>query len=337
MEQASIPLTRDLVLIGGGHTHALVLHQWAMKPLPGVRLTVINPGPTAPYSGMLPGFIAGHYARDELDIDLVRLARRAGGRLVMGKAHGIDRDGKRILVEGRPAIGYDVASIDIGITSTLTELPGFVEHGLPAKPLGAFATAWGDFLAQSGPVSIAVIGAGVAGAEVAMAMAYALEHAGRPAKITLLDQGPALAALGPGARAKMLQEIAAHNVELKEHVRPARVEADKVVLEGGEEIPADLTVGAAGSNPYPWLVETGLTDAAGFVPVDKYLRSMDPAIYAVGDCAEMTATPRPKAGVYAVRQAPYLFNNMRFQLSRAGALKPYPAQKDYLRLISTGR
>ncbi|MEL6550654.1 MAG: selenide, water dikinase SelD [Pseudomonadota bacterium] len=337
MHQPSLPLTRDLVLIGGGHTHALVLKSWAMDPLPGVRLTVINPGPTAPYSGMLPGFIAGHYRRDELDIDLVRLVRRAGGRVIMAKATGIDRAARRIAVEGRPPVGYDYASLDIGITSTLTALPGFVEHGLPAKPLGPFATAWDAFINEPGPARVAVIGAGVAGAEVAMAMAYSLREAGRAAEITLVDQGPALAAISAGARRRMLREIASYGVRLIERARPARVEPDRLILESGEEIASDLTVGAAGSNPYPWLAETGLTDAAGFVTVDKYLRSDDARIFAVGDCAEMVTTPRPKAGVFAVRQAPILFNNLRHVLSRAGAMKPYPAQKDYLRLISTGR
>ncbi len=92
MMTPQIPLTRDLVLVGGGHTHALVLRKWAMHPLPGVRLTLINPGPTAPYSGMLPGFVAGHYRRDELDIDLVQLARYAGARLIVDKACGLDRN-----------------------------------------------------------------------------------------------------------------------------------------------------------------------------------------------------------------------------------------------------
>ena len=95
-----IPLTRDLVLIGGGHSHALVLRMWGMKPLAGVRLTVINPTPTAAYSGMLPGHIAGHYTRDDLDIDLVRLCRFAGARLIIGEATAIDRQAKNVTVKG---------------------------------------------------------------------------------------------------------------------------------------------------------------------------------------------------------------------------------------------
>ena len=91
-----VPLTRDLVLIGGGHAHALVLRKWGMDPLPGARLTVINPGPTAPYTGMLPGHVAGHYSRDMLEIDLVRLCRHAGARL--GMRLGIGRiAGRRAL------------------------------------------------------------------------------------------------------------------------------------------------------------------------------------------------------------------------------------------------
>jgi len=71
----AVPYTQDLVLVGGGHAHALVLRAWGMNPMPGARLTVINPGPTAPYTGMLPGHVAGHYGRDDLEIDLVCLCQ----------------------------------------------------------------------------------------------------------------------------------------------------------------------------------------------------------------------------------------------------------------------
>src|SRR5690554_790677 len=119
MQQMPLPLTRDVVLLGGGHAHALVLKQWGMKPLPGARLTLVSPEPVVPYTGMLPGHIAGHYSRDELDIDLVRLARHAGARLILGRGTGIDRAARRVAVPGRPPVAYDVLSIDIGITSDL--------------------------------------------------------------------------------------------------------------------------------------------------------------------------------------------------------------------------
>ena len=86
MQQLPFPLLKNVVLVGGGHAHALVLRAWAMNPVAGARITVINPHPTAPYTGMLPGYVAGHYTREELDIDLVKLARFADARFVLGLA-----------------------------------------------------------------------------------------------------------------------------------------------------------------------------------------------------------------------------------------------------------
>ena len=174
-----LPQTRDVVFVGGGHTHALVLRAWGMRPLPGARLTLINPGPTAPYSGMLPGFVAGHYDRDALDIDLVRLARFANARLISGAAVHLDLAAKEVHVPGRPPVAFDLCSLDIGITSAMPDLPGFSEFGVPAKPLGPFSRRWAGFLEGSGAARVVVLGAGVAGVELALAMAYALRGQGR--------------------------------------------------------------------------------------------------------------------------------------------------------------
>ncbi|MEX0301563.1 MAG: FAD-dependent oxidoreductase, partial [Leisingera sp.] len=217
MDSSRLPLTRDLVLVGGGHTHALVLRKWGMKPLPGARLTVINPGPAAPYSGMLPGFVAGHYEREELDIDLVRLARFAGARVVLGAAGRIDTAAQLVHVPGRPPIAYDAASVDIGITSAMPDLPGFAEHGIPAKPLGRFAAQWAAFREGDGPAHVAVIGGGVAGAELILAMAYALKQRGRLAQATLIDSDEALRAIGGKARQKLRRALVEQGVRLEEN------------------------------------------------------------------------------------------------------------------------
>ena len=102
--QLPFPLLKNVVLVGGGHAHALVLRAWAMNPTVGARVTVINPQPTAPYTGMLPGYVAGHYTRDELDIDLVRLARFADARFVQAKVTAIDLETKTVTVADRPPI-----------------------------------------------------------------------------------------------------------------------------------------------------------------------------------------------------------------------------------------
>lgn len=333
--QHPIPLTRDLVLIGGGHTHALVLRRWAMTPLPGARVTLINPGPTAPYSGMLPGFVAGHYSRSDLDIDLLRLARCAGARLVLGAATGLDLARREIHLAGRPPIGFDVASLDIGITSDMPDLPGFAGHAVPAKPLGPFAARWQAFLAGDGPAQVAVIGGGVAGAELAMAMAHALAQAKRPAEVTLIDRGRVLSALPARPRQRLLAALGGLGVRLAEGAQVTRIDGQGVHLAQGGVIAAQFVTGAAGAKPYDWLRETGLTLERGFVTVDDKLRSSDPAVFAVGDCAHMGFAPRPKAGVFAVRQAPVLFDNLRAALA-GQPWRHYRPQRDYLKLISMG-
>ncbi|WP_068244963.1 selenide, water dikinase SelD [Tritonibacter horizontis] len=335
MTHSDLPLTRDLVLVGGGHSHALVLRMWGMAPLAGVRLTVINPGPTAPYSGMLPGFVAGHYPREALDIDLVQLARFAGARLVLGSATAINPQTKQIHLPGRPAIAYDVASVDIGITSDMPALAGFGEHARPAKPLGAFATAWEAFRDGTGPARIACIGGGVAGVELILAMAHALRQQNRLAQATLIDAGAALSALGPRSIARLQKALRAQQVTVLENAPLAEVTATGLRLQDGREIASDFTVGAAGARPYDWLRDTGLTHHEGALVVTDRLQTSDPDIFASGDCAHMAFAPRPKAGVFAVRQAPVLFHNLRAALS-GGRMRRYRPQADYLKLISMG-
>lgn len=330
----NVPLTRDLVLVGGGHAHALVLKSWAMDPLPGVRVTMIDPGPRAAYSGMLPGFVAGHYDRDDLDIDLVRLARMAGARVILGRVEAMDLAGRSLTVPGRPPVHWDICSIDIGITSDMPALPGFAAHGVPAKPLGPFAARWDAYRQGTGPASVAVIGGGIAGAELAMAMAHGLKD--RQAQVTIIDRSRVAKELNAAARGKLIAAMDALGVVRKEGVSVAEVTGDGAVLEGGELVAAEFVTGAAGARPYDWLGQTGLDLQDGFVTVGRTLQSSDPAVFAVGDCAHLGFDPRPKAGVYAVREAPILAHNLRAALSGVGPMRRYSPQSDYLKLISLG-
>ena len=339
------PLIRDLVLVGGGHTHALVLRMWAMKPLAGVRLTLINPHPTAPYSGMLPGHVAGHYSRDDLEIDLVRLARFAGARLVIGSAGAIEPEAREIRVSGRAApIGYDIASIDIGIHARMPEIQGFEAHGTAVKPLDIYAERWNEFLARAGAgevaPEVAVIGGGIAGAELALAMAHALR--GRVAdaarvRVTLIEAGGDIVAEVPATRRHLARAMKRYGVALCANARPARIGADRVVLADGREIPARFTVAAAGARAHGWLAQSPLplTDD-GFIRVGADLGVIGHGdLFAAGDCAHLTHAPRPKAGVFAVRAAPVLLHNLRAAITGAPR-RPFRPQKDYLKLISLG-
>ncbi len=335
--QPPFPLTHDIVLIGGGHTHALVLRTWGMNPLPGARLTVVNPGPVAPYTGMLPGAIAGHYARDEMMIDLVRLARFAGARLILDRATGIDRATHRITLGSGRTLRYDTASLDIGITSDLPGVPDFFTFAHAAKPLGSYAAAWEAFLTDAPPAPrLVIIGAGVGGVELALASAHRLRALGRSAQITLVQRGPtALPGLAPATVRSLLRAMDRYGITLKTHTTAAPISADEVALSDGTVLGSDFTLSVAGANPQGWLGTTGLALNDGFVTVGPTLQTSDPAIFAAGDCAHLAHAPRPKAGVFAVREAPVLLHNLRVAASQ-GTMRRYSPQRGYLKLISMG-
>lgn len=332
----TFPQIKDLVLVGGGHAHALVLKMWGMDPLPGTRLTVINPDPVAPYTGMLPGLIAGHYRREELMLDLVRLARFAGARLILDRATGLDREAGLVRLQGRPPLAYDLCSLDVGITSDLPGLPG-AEHAVAAKPLHAYAETWETFVARGLAFPrVVILGAGLGGVELAFATVHRLRREGAKPQVTLIDRASALLpGLGGMARRKVLAGLRAAGVELRTGAEVGAIGPASVTLAGGEEIGSDFTLTVAGARPQGWLAGLGLDHRDGFLVTGADLRTSDPRVFAVGDCATVAGAARPKAGVFAVRAAPVLQANLRAALT-GRPLRGFRPQTDYLKLVALG-
>ena len=168
------PILRDIVLVGGGHSHVGVLRRFGMAPIPGVRLTLICRDVQTPYSGMMPGYVAGHYSYDEVHIDLARLARFAGARFVRDEADGLDRDARKVHCRGRPPVSYDRLSINIGSAPRVDLVAGAAEYALAVKPIHRFNDRWEALLQRvrehAGVTRIAVVGAGAGGVELTLAM-----------------------------------------------------------------------------------------------------------------------------------------------------------------------
>ena len=338
-----IPAVRDLVLVGGGHSHVAVLKAFAMKPLPGVRTTLITRDAHTPYSGMLPGHIAGHYDLDECHIDLRRLANLAGARIYRQAADGIDLDARHVLCGGRPPVPYDLVSIDIGSAPPAEDVPGAAEHAVPIKPIGRFVAHW-EALAErigrrGGPVRIAVVGGGAGGVEIALSVRHRLAGgAGREVAMTVLDAaGTLLPAHNRATRARFARILAERGIEAVLGRAVVRVEPGLLALEDGGVVEADEILWVTGAAAETWPAEAGLdADGDGFIRVDDFLRSTShPDVFACGDVATMVDHPRPKAGVFAVRQGPPLAENLRRALT-GRRLRPYRPQRAYLSLISTG-
>lgn len=337
-----------IVLIGGGHTHVAVLRSFGMTPEPGVGLTVVAKELDAPYSGMLPGFVGGHYTFDQCHIDLVRLAQFAGARLIHGEAVGIDRAQKRVLLKGRPPLAYDWLSIDTGITPLLEPIAGAAEHAIAVKPVSSFAPRWQELLARAltlnGPRRIAVVGNGAAGFELILAIRHRLLH---EAPVKGIDRGAfTFTSIGAGevlpthnARARAFARAALRDarVTVIEGDAAVRITAGDVTLASGRSIAADAVLVTTKAQPPAWFQETGMPlDAQGFLRVTPALQSAgDPAIFAVGDCASVIGFPREKAGVFAVRQGPPLTENLRL-VTQGKTPRPFRPQSKFLTLLALG-
>ena len=180
MQQSEQPVLRDIVLIGGGHSHVGVLKRFAMNPVPGVRLTLICRDTHTPYSGMLPGYVAGHYSYDDVHIDLSKLAEFAGARFYRDEVVGIDRHRKRVVCRSRPDVPYDILSVNIGSAPKVGDVSGATEHAVPVKPINGFNNRWLSLLSRlenhDGPMTVAVVGAGAGGVELTLAMQFRLRN-----------------------------------------------------------------------------------------------------------------------------------------------------------------
>jgi len=333
----------DLVLVGGGHAHIQVLKRWAMRPVPGARLTVVVDRPVAVYSGMVPGFVAGQYARAELEIDVRPLALRAGARCIVARATGLDVAARHVTVEGRPPIIYDTASFDVGSTLAGLERPGVREHTIPTRPIGDFVRRVDEILtavAGRATVRVAVVGAGAGGVELAFALTARLrrDRAGHVA-VTLLEAGPrVLPGAADRAAARVETAAAARGIAVRVGAAVESVVAGAVHLAGGERLDADLVVWVAGAAALPIFAGSGLVlDEHGYARVGPTLQCVGhDDVFAVGDCAAWTAGPAlPKAGVYAVRQGPVLAHNLAAR-ARGGPLRTYRPQRDFLSVLNLG-
>ena len=349
MQSPDQPVLRDIVLVGGGHSHVGVIRRFGMRRMPGVRLTVICRDTHTPYSGMLPGYIAGHYSYDDVHIDLRRLAEFAGARFFRDEAVGLDRGARKVLCRNRPPVSYDQLSINIGSTPLLGNVSGAAEHAVPVKPINTFNTRWlallDRVLKHKGAGSIAVVGAGAGGVELTLAMQYrlknelrALGREGEAPRFNLLDCGAEILSTHNAAvRRAFARVLDERGVKVHLNAQVDLVEAGRVGASDGRIIEADEVVWVTRASGAPWLRETGLAlDDAGFIRVTDTLQTeSDPNVFAAGDIANVVNHPREKAGVFAVRQGPPLADNLR-RAVEGMPLKPYSPQKNWLALISTG-
>ncbi len=350
---------RQLVLIGGGHAHALVLKHWRDKPLANVRLTLISPQALTPYSGMLPGLVAGHYRYEDTHIDLPALCLSAGVTFIQAAATGLDLNHQTVQFADRLPLAFDLLSINTGITPDLS-VAGAQAHAIPVKPIATFYPRWLALETELEQIQqewhLGVVGGGAAGVELILALQWAasqwaLTHRDRnPDRLHfhLIQKNSGLPENYPyRLQARMARLFRHRHIQVSEKFTVSAIEATQATpretgkkllhSEDGRQLTLDHVFWCTNAQPATWYAGSGLaTDAAGYIATNDCLQSVShPSVFASGDVAQQQRHRRARAGVFAVRQGPVLFENLQ-RAMRGEKLKAYQPQTQFLSLLACG-
>lgn len=322
----------SVVLLGGGHAHVEVVRRLGLLGLGG-KLTLVSPSRNAPYSGMLPGYISGEYRFEDFHIDLAHLCARSGVTFLEDAAAGIDPDSRTVLLSTGQFLNYELLSIDVG---SVPSLPTGISKGISVKPIASFTerlSRLDALVAQGRPLRLAVIGQGVAGVEVAFALKRRYEGKGVQFSLAGRASEP-VRERSHRARQLVKREMQKAGIAHHPSFDVVALIDGELISRDGRRLAVDELIWTTSSGAPGWLAATGLLlDESGFIRVDETLRSLShPEIFAAGDIASL-ADPRPKAGVFAVRQGPVLADNIRRSLAHE-TLQPYRPQRSWLVLIS---
>jgi pyridine nucleotide-disulfide oxidoreductase family protein len=314
---------RRLLLVGAGHAHLAVLASLKEEPLYGMRITLVSPLARQLYSGMLPGVIAGHYQREEAEVDVAALAERACVEFRAGAVARFDAARRAVELHDGAELPYDLASFNVG--SRIDAAVSGAGYAIAVKPFESFL----ERLEHTTFRRVAIIGGGVAGAEIALALRF------RGAAVTLYSDS----AITPAELAARVERVLrGSGVDFRPGMAASGLEPGPLVIAGASRQEFDLVLLATGAAPLPWLKSSGLErDERGFVLVGDTLQSVShPEVFAAGDCASLSGAALPKSGVYAVRQGEVLAQTLR-NLAQGQPPAPYRPQRRALLLMSFGR
>ncbi|MFN3190169.1 MAG: selenide, water dikinase SelD [Aureliella sp.] len=349
--------SKEIVLLGVGHTNAHVVRKWAMAPIADTRLTCVSNFHVATYSGMLPAVLAGQASVDEMQIDLVRLCASVGARLIVDRVIGLDTDASLVLFEDRPPIRFDVLSVGVGSVPDDRGVAVRDDALLRIKPMQTFLTRFkqrveesiAEKQGQDRPIRIVVVGGGVAGVEVLLCLPPFLQRWREQSfELELVSRGSSLLSeLSESTQARVQRILAQRGVAVRLDSEVSGVESGTVTYGSGERAAADIVIWATGARAPDLLGQLNLpVDQRGFLATDPFLRVQHDAppasqassavVFAVGDSGSIQrGRAIAKAGVYAVRQGPVLWENVRRSLE-SKPLKRFQPQRSFLRLINTG-
>ncbi|MDR3369054.1 FAD-dependent oxidoreductase [Rhodoferax sp.] len=330
---------KHLVMLGAGHAHVHMLSTLASHPLAGVQITLVAPYPRQLYSGMAPGFVAGHYKLEDCAIHLAPLLAHSGVQWLQHSAVGLDADARMLTLDDGSTLSFDVLSVNTGAVQDRQKIeemmPGARQHALFVRPIESFGALWPQVvdLAHDQPLRAAVIGGGTAGIELACAVGFRLKGS----SVTLVaGDAPVAASFSQGVQRRITQALRQRHITVIQE-RATGVSATEVQLGNGTQLACDVPIVAVGAQSPGWLQDSGLAlDSQGCIAVDAFQRSTShPQIFATGDVSTRVDRDLARSGANAVQAGVPLANNLRAVLTGV-APRPFTPQVKTLNLLACG-
>jgi selenide,water dikinase len=315
---------------------------WKMHPISDANLVCVSNYPIATYSGMMPGVLAGQYPPEAMEIDLVRLCRSAGARLILSEVTDIDVESQQLKFADRPALRYDQLSIGVGSRPSFEGVEVASENNLFAiKPMQTFLQRLETHLEAfdaNEPITISIVGGGIGTIETAFCLKKKLVDENRAHKISLITRSTTVGkGLARSTQRLIENQLTQKCIEIVSGRAVTAINESSIRLDTGKVIETDMVIWGTSATAPELLDSFELEkDSRGFISTHPTLQTLSSdAIYAVGDSGTIVGSETDKAGVFAVRQGPTLWQNIQNQIDGDRRLAPYEPQTDYLRLINT--
>lgn len=332
---------KQLLLIGGGHAHLSVLRALATRRFDAWHITLITPHPQQIYSGMLPGLIAGHYQPAQCRIDLHALAQTAGVEVIYARAVQLDCESQTVLLSDGRQLAYALISMDIGSESRIGELHALDTSLTSIRPIEGFLGFWQDFRqrceASPQPRSMAVVGGGAAGVEMAFALQYALQRISPHSRVSLFTSPSGLLP-GHADKVRKLVKATMQQRGIALHLQRVTGSAGGLISEDGQLHQFDHVIATTGAQAPSCIQGSQLEkDTQGFVAVNSRHQSLSHAnVFAAGDVCSRPTPGFSRSGVHAVKAGPVLANNLLSILADTPPLAEYAPRPASLYLLATG-
>ena len=333
---------KRLVFVGGGHVHLLCLKNTDRFVRDGAEVTLIGPDRFHYYSGMGPGMVSGFYRPEQVRFDIQTMVESRGGVFVQDKVKSIDKSNKTLMLQSGEKISYDVVSFNVGSYVPMDRIPGAQESAIPVKPIEKLQSVREAILNRASNTDpktrVLVIGAGPAGVEVAGNIWRFARDQNRQVDIMVANsRDRVLPNLTSKAGTLAEASLTRRGIRILPNFRVARMEHGVARSQSGDEVSFDVAILTIGIMPQRVFADSGLTTSEdGALLVDDHLESVDSAdMFGGGDCIAIQEHPVDRVGVYAVREAPVLFENLLARLT-GKPLSPFRPQERYLLIFNLG-